>query len=161
MDLSVYNRVAMDVPKVAKWDEPPAMDSGAPMPAVYSDATGLTCAYVIGPTHSQSGSTAILRFEGVLYYAMGYPNDEVLKVHPLYANGLGFYGFHVVENSPLIADLDRRNQVHQRHVAGAYVKRFRHWIITFHDDTLEVVARNARFVRTSEKEPRLAAREYV
>lgn len=76
MDLSVYNRVAMDVPKVAKWDEPPAMDSGAPMPAVYSDATGLTCAYVTGPTHSQSGSTAILRFEGVLYYAMGYPNDE-------------------------------------------------------------------------------------
>ena len=58
-------------------------------------------------------STAVLHFEGVLYYAMGYPNDETLNAHPLYANGLGFYGFYVVENSPLIADLDRRNQVHE------------------------------------------------
>lgn len=68
------------------------MDTGAPMPSVYSDETGLTCAYVIGATHSESGSTAVLHFEGVLYYAMGYPNDEVLNAHPLYANGLGFYG---------------------------------------------------------------------
>ena len=116
------------------------MDAGAPMPAVYSDETGLTCAYVIGATHSESGSTAILHFEGVLYYGMGYPNDEALRAHPLYENGLGLYDFHVVENSPLIADLDRRNQVHNRHVAGNYLKRFRHWIITFHDETLEVVA---------------------
>lgn len=148
-------------PKVAKWGEPPAMDAGAPTPAVYSDETDLTCAYVIGPTHPQSGSTAILHFEGVLYYAMGYPNDEVLNAHPLYPNGLEFYAFHVVENSPLIADLDRRNQIHKQHVAGAYIKRFRHWIITFHDQTLEVVARNARFMRTSEKEPRLAVREHA
>jgi hypothetical protein len=145
--------------RIAKWDEPPAMDAGAPMPAVYSDETGLTCAYVIGPTHSESGSTAILYFEGVLYYAMGYPNDEALNAHPLYGNGLGFYDFHVVENSPLIADLDRRNQLHERHVAGNYLKRFRHWIITFHDETLEVVARNAQFVCTSEKKPGLAVRE--
>lgn len=92
---------------------------------------------------------------------MGYPNDEALNAHPLYAIGLGFYGFHVVENSPLIADLDRRDQVHGQHVAGDYMKRFRHWIITFHDETLEVVARNAHFVRTSEKEPSLAVREHA
>ena len=145
--------------KVAKWSEPPAMDSGAPVPAIYSDESGLTCAYVIGATHPESGHTAILHFKGVLYYAMGYPNDEVLNAHPLHANGLGFYGFYVIEDSPLIADLDRRNQVHKRHVAGAYIKRFRHWIITFHDETLEVVARDARFVRTSEKEPGLAVLE--
>jgi hypothetical protein len=98
--------------KVAKWADPPAMDSGAPIPTLYSDENGLTCAYVIGVTHPESGRTAILRFEGVLYYAMGYPNDEALNAHALYANGLAFYGFHVVENSPLIADFDHRNQVH-------------------------------------------------
>ncbi len=38
--------------------------------------------------------------------------------------------------------------------------RFRHWIITFHDETLEVIARDAHFVRTSEKEPRLAVLEH-
>jgi hypothetical protein len=148
-------------PKIAKWGEPPAMDAGAPMPAVYSHGTGLTCAYFIGATHSESGSTAVLHFEDVLYYAMGYPNDEALNAHPLYANGLGSYAFHVVENSAMIADLDRRNQVHEQHIPGAYMKRFRHWIITFHDETLEVVARNARFVRTCEKEPRLAVLEHA
>jgi len=137
------------------------MDAGAPMLAVYSDETGLTCAYVIGATHSESGSTAVLHFEGVLYYAMGYPNDEALNAHPLFAKGLGLYDFHVVENSPLIADLDRRNQVHERHVGGDYMKRFRHWIITFRDETLEVVATNARFLRISEKEPRLAVLEHA
>jgi hypothetical protein len=146
-------------PKVAQWIEPPAMNSGAPAPALCSDESGLTCGYVIGATHPESGRTAILRFEGVLYYAMGFPNDEVLHAHPLYANGLGFYGFYVIEGSPLIADLDRRNQEHKRHVTGAYIQRFRHWIITFHDETLEVVARDARFVRASEKPPRLAVRE--
>jgi hypothetical protein len=77
-------------PKVAKWVEPPAMDSGATTPAIYSDESGLTCAYVIGATHPESRHTAILHFEGVLYYAMGYPNDEALHAHPLYANRLGF-----------------------------------------------------------------------
>lgn len=149
------------IPSIVKWGEPPAMDSGAPLPTLYGDKTGLTCAYLIGPTHPESGSTAILHFEGVLYYAMGYPNDEALTAHPLYENGLGFYGFHVVENSPLVADLDRRNQIHNRHVAGAYIARFQHSIITFHDETLEVVARNARFVRTSGKEPGRAVREQV
>ena len=100
------------------------------------------------------GSTAILHFEGVLYYAMGYPNDEALNAHPLYAIGLGFYSFHVVENSPLIADLDRRNQVHERDVAGAYMKRFRHWIITFHDETLEVVAEKCSLHAQQREVPR-------
>jgi hypothetical protein len=146
-------------PKVAKWAEPPDMDSGAPIPAIYSDGRGLTCAYVIGATHPESGHTAILHFDGVLYYAMGYPNDEALKAHPLYTNGLGCYGFYAIENSPLIDDLDRRNRVHKRHVAGGYIMRFRHWIISFHDETLEVIARDARFVRTSEKAPEIAVRE--
>lgn len=147
-------------PKVVAWDEPPPMDTGASTPTVYSDENGVTCAYVIGATHSESGSTAILHFEGVLYYAMGYPNDQALNAHPLYASGLKFYGFHIVENSPVITDLDRRNQVHKRYVAEADTKRFRHWIVTFHDETFEIVARNARFVQSSKKEPGRAAREH-
>src|SRR6266481_4895007 len=135
------------------------MDSGAPTPAIYSHESGLACGYVIGATHPESGHTAVLHFDGVLYYAMGYPNDEALNAHPLYANGLGFYGFYVIKDSPLIAELDRRNQIHKRHVAGSYIERFHHWIISFHDETLEVVAKDARFVRISEKEPSLVVRE--
>ena len=78
------------IPKVVKWSEPPAIDAGAPVPAVYSDKTGLTCAYAIGATHPECGSTAILHFEGVLYYPLGYPNDEVLNAHPLLIVGIGY-----------------------------------------------------------------------
>ena len=46
---SVYNNVCHS--ESGQWGEPPAMDTGAPMPAVYSDETGLTCAYVFGATH--------------------------------------------------------------------------------------------------------------
>src|SRR5690242_12291858 len=114
------------------------MDAGAPMPALYSDITGLTCAYSIGAGHPHSGSTALLHFSVVLYYTMGYPNDEALTSHPLYGNRLKYYGFHLVSASPLIAELDRKNRVHERHVVGRYVKEFRHWVLTFHDETLEV-----------------------
>lgn len=135
------------------------MDSGVPMPAVYSDENGLTCAYIIGATHVQSGSTAVLHFDSVLYYAFGYPNDEALNGHPLYPHGLRHYDFQLVENSPLIADLDRRNQVHGGHVTGSYMRRFRHWVITFHDETFEVVAGGARVVRISVSQPGVAVRE--
>ncbi len=61
-------------PKITEWTEPPAMDAGAPMPAVFSDETCLTCAYLIGARHPEAGSTAILHFGGVLFYSMSYPN---------------------------------------------------------------------------------------
>ena len=132
------------------------MDSGAPAPALCSDETGLVCAYVTVPPKSES--TTVIRFEGLLHYEMGYPNDEALHAHPLYRFGLRPYGFYVVENSPLIAELDRRNEVQKRHVAGSYLKRFRHWVITFHDETLEVVARNAQVVGITALPPKVAAR---
>ncbi len=141
------------------WLDPPPMDTGAPMPAVYSDETGLTCAYFVGAKHHRSGSTALLHFEGVLYYAMGYPNDEALDAHPLYEHGLKHYGFHLISESPLIADLDRRNRMHEPHVVGRYQKDFRHWVVTFHDETLEVVGRSARVLGVTTIDPTTAVRQ--
>jgi len=43
---------------------------------------------VIAMSHPQSGPTAVLDFEGVLYYNMGYPNDEAFDAHPLSPYGL-------------------------------------------------------------------------
>ncbi|MGH9524383.1 MAG: hypothetical protein ACRD3E_17805 [Terriglobales bacterium] len=123
------------------------------MPVIYSDESGLTCAYVIGATHRDAGSTAVLHFDIVMYYAFGYPNDEALGSHALYPHGLAHYDFHSVMNSPLIAELDRRNEVHPRHIAGAYRERFRHWVITFHDETLEVIARDAHVARVTPLQP--------
>ena len=57
-----------------------------------------------------------------------------------------------VEDSPLIAQLERRNRVHPYHSAE-HLKRYRHWIITFQDDTLEVVGTIARVMGESEPPP--------
>ena len=62
------------------------MNAGAPSPALYSDETGLSCAYVIGAVHPESGSTAILHFDGFIT-RWATPNDEVLNAHPLYGKG--------------------------------------------------------------------------
>ncbi len=149
----------MPNPVITLWVEPPEMDSGAPKPAVYSDATGLICTYVTGVRHQEPGATAMLRFEGVLYYYMGYPNDEALQAHPLYKYGLKHYHFHLVSDSPLIEELDKRNRVHRQHVVGSYRCRFRHWILTFHDETLEVIARSAVVVGVTTDETSAAVRQ--
>lgn len=55
--------------------------------------------------HPESDFNGCTAPEGVLYYSMAYPNDEALKGHPLYSDGLGFYDVHLVKNSPLITVL--------------------------------------------------------
>jgi hypothetical protein len=115
------------------------MDTGAPCPAVHSNGSDLLCAYFINQTVATVGSVAILKFEGVLQYKFGYPNDEVLQGHPLYQFGLRHYGFFAIENSPLISEIEKQNECHHQHRPGIYA-RFRHWVVTFHDETLEVVA---------------------
>ncbi len=57
-----------------------------------------------------------------------------------------------VEDSPLVAQLERRNRVHPYHSAE-HLNRYRHWIITLHDDTLEVVGTIARVIGERELPP--------
>jgi hypothetical protein len=115
------------------------METGAPCPAVHSDGRDLLCAYFIYSTDIPFRSAAILKFEVVLQYRFGYPNDEALQGHPLYQFGLKQYDFFRVENSPLIFAIEKQNECHRQHRPGIYAK-FRHWVVTFHDETLEVIA---------------------
>jgi len=94
----------------------------------------------------------------MLYYAMGYPNDEVLHGHPLYEYGLEHYQFHLISDSPLLNELERRNQIHARHVKGMYSTKFSHWVITFHDETLEIVAASAAVAGVTKDHPAIAVR---
>jgi hypothetical protein len=138
-------------PHLVPWLEPPQMDPGSPSPAVRSDAHGLFCAYHTTESASDAG-TAVLRFEHVLQYRFGYPNDEALHGHRLFKFGLKHYGFYVVEHSPLIAEIDNQNRVHSAYRPGMYAK-FEHWIITFHDETLEVIALHAVIAGHSQLPP--------
>jgi len=107
---------------VHEWFEPPPMDPGAPLPSVRMVGNRLWVAYLRRAPDEATG--ALLRFDGVADYHFGTPNDERLHTHPLYAAGLGFYGFYEAHGSSRLVGREGK----------------RHWIVTFHDETLEVVA---------------------
>ena len=144
--------VAPQSPKLHAWLEPPQMDTGAPCPAIHSDEHRLLCAYYVSEEEVPVGKVAILRFDGVLQFRLGYPNDEALRGHPLAKHGLENYHAYFVENSHLIAEIENQNRLHRAFRPGMY-GRFRHWIVTFHDETLEVVALRAAIVGRSQLSP--------
>jgi hypothetical protein len=145
-------------PKLVRWTEPPPMEPGAPRPVVCSNGRGLFCAYFISPSAAPEGSVALLKFESVLQHRLGYPNDEALQGHPLYQFGLEHYDFFAVENSPLIDKIEKQNRCHSQHRPGIYA-RFRHWVITFHDETLEVIALRSVVLRLTRSSPDKAVSE--
>jgi hypothetical protein len=111
---------------VHEWSTPPKMDVGAPLPSVRPDGDCLWVAYL---RRDPTATGVILKFTGVSEYHFGAPNDERLHEHPLYAAGLGFYGFYEVRGSDRLRDQKKK-----------------HWIATFHDETLEVIADSATVV---------------
>jgi hypothetical protein len=130
-------------PQITFWQDPPRMETGAPEPCLLVLRPGtLYCAYFVSEASEDLtlGIVAILRFDVVLHHCFGYPNDEVLHSHLLYKNGLKHYHFHIVEPSPLIAEIEEQNRIHRQHRPGMYSSRFKHFLIAFHGETLEVVA---------------------
>jgi hypothetical protein len=147
--------IPQNKPQLVRWTEPPPMETGAPLAAVHSDGHDLLCAYVVNSTVAPARSIAVLKFEAVLQFRFGYPNDEALPGHPLYQFGLEYYDFFTVENSQLISEIEKQNECHHRHRPGIYAK-FRHWIVTFHDETLEVIALRANVSGRTELTPEKA-----
>ena len=115
------------------------MDVGSPEPAVYENHGTAWVAYRCNNTDFPglgSGASpnhpgfdeycAVLRFTGVESLTLGPPGNERLHEHPLYDAGLRPHSFHVVDDSDEAA-------------AGETA----HWIVTFNDETLEVVSEDA------------------
>jgi hypothetical protein len=149
-------------PVIKFWSEPPQMETGNPAPVVFCDAEDLLVAYWLhnpdfpgwnsGATFDHPGfqnKVAVLKFDGVTVFRFGYPNEEAIAGHPLHKYGLKWYGFHLVENSPLIEELAVQNKVHPRNNPASWTS-LRHWIITFHDETLEVVGKQASVFSVTE-----------
>src|SRR5215472_7277768 len=139
-------------PHLVEWLEPPQMDTGSPSPSVHWDGHRLLCAYRTEQGMIPSAITALVKFEHVLQFRFGYPNDEALHGHPLYNFGLRHYGFYLVEKSPLVAEIENQNRVHIHYKPGMYAG-FRHWIVTFPDEILEVIALRAAIVGHSQLPP--------
>jgi hypothetical protein len=127
-------------------------DTGAPMPVLISGLRTFVAFYLsihdplfdgtnpsIRDPRTDHG-IGVVKFKGVTSVKMGSPNDEVLNGHPLWGSGLEFYQAHGVRNSPWIRELMEINRVH----SGFHERNWsemRHFILTFHDETVECVAR--------------------
>ena len=141
--------------RVVELTDLPQSSTGAPLPLVLADEHNLLLSYLTSTPEPNSGgaqvrsvgpqspnqSVAVLRFQRPTAHMLGPPNDETLGGHPLASRGLSYYGaFEVIESS-WIRTLERMNSVHPRHNRNWFLEGKRHFILTFHDSTLECIAR--------------------
>jgi hypothetical protein len=82
----------------------------------------------------------LLVWKGPRFVSMGGPNDEALSSHRLYSKGLrGLRWVGIVEDSELIAMLERQNGVHERHNPARFASLV-HYVLPLKGDVVEVVA---------------------
>jgi hypothetical protein len=115
-------------------------DAGAPMPVLISGLRTFV-AFYLRDSEDDNG-IGVVEFKGVGSVKMGSPNDEVLHGHPLWGSGLEFYRAQEVRNSPWIRELIQLNRVHSNFRQSQWSEA-RHFILPFHDETVECAAREA------------------
>ena len=102
-----------------------------------------TSAVVLCYESAAAGDDGVIevRFDGYASVRMGHPNDEVLQGHPLYQRGLKFYAAHIVHGSPWLEEHRRINSVHPSHSNEKWAG-LSHYLLAFHDEVIEVLARH-------------------
>jgi hypothetical protein len=133
----------------------PASSGGSPLPVVLANDQALLVAYYIeSPAPAWNGTNprainpsvtedavAILDFGVARAHYFGPPIDEAFSGHPLASRGLSPYGAFEVRNSSWIRELVEINSVHPRHDPALF-SSLRHFVLTFHDEVFECVARD-------------------
>ena len=82
----------------------------------------------------------VLCWSGVRHQTIGGPNDEAISGHRLWKHGLeNVLWIGEVNNSKLIAGLEKQNRVHTYHSKDLFTGLV-HYIVRTKEDTVEVVA---------------------
>jgi hypothetical protein len=95
---------------------------------------------IVGPD-TDCEKCALVEVEGYLAFKFGPPSDEAISGHRLHKKGLAPYSSFEVVNSKWIAELETANRVHPHHRPERFAG-YRHIILTFHDSTLEFIAKS-------------------
>lgn len=133
------------------------LDAGAPLPHVLADGHSVFVVFylrassrvhdgttvAVADPHGTDEAVGLIEFTGVHSVSFGGPNDEALHGHPLHGHGLRPYAVHEVHGSRWITEAERINSVHPCHRPGWH-DTLRHFLITFHDETLECLAQDLR-----------------
>jgi hypothetical protein len=94
---------------------------------------------------SDSDAVTVAELVGCISVKFGFPNDEVLHGHQLYGAGLGYYQLHEVHNSAWLIELRSIEAVHD-HAAEVPFENAHHFVLTFHDSTVEAIASDVMLV---------------
>jgi hypothetical protein len=127
-----------DADTVVALDEPWLPDAGAPKPLLWQTERDAVVIYHPAISTRRADERVVLRFGGCLVAQFGYPNDEALPGHPLYPRGLTYYGLFEVLGSSWLTRLEEQSAV--SFPDASWSARLRHFIVTFHDSTLECLA---------------------
>lgn len=90
-------------------------------PALFSDTSVLFVSYQTRDYETFS----IVKFNQVFDHWLSSINDEGIGKHPQVKAGLKFYSFHEIINSPKTSQCK--------------ILKLKHWVVTFKDNTLDVI----------------------
>lgn len=121
----------MSSPQSSIWRDAPKF-TVPDLKALFWDSGDLLLCYAL--SHTSPLRYAIVRFNGVIDHRLSPINDQGIGKHPYAKAALQFYAFNEITGS---------RETIEWSVLGA-----RHWAVTFKDDTLDVVARDAEVVAT-------------
>jgi hypothetical protein len=117
----------MGTPVASIWGTAPELGITEP-PALVTDAEDLWLAYF----RAAGDLIAVVRFSGVIDHRLSPINDEGLGKHPYARAGLRFYSFNELKDS-------------DETLRWSGLKA-RHWVVTFKDNTLDVIATSGEVV---------------
>jgi hypothetical protein len=115
-------------------------DAGAPEPVLVASEDRTLIAFcaddgdVVDGTEIQTAE-----FVGCTAVKFGFPNDEVLNGHPLWGHGLEPYALHEVQDSIWLEQIRAIERVHPESRPTPFANA-KHFILTFHDTTMEAIA---------------------
>jgi len=120
--MSFFTR-KISTPTASIWSLAPEPAIPEP-PALITESNRLWLAYYRAV--DDEGAIAVVRFTGLIDHRLSPINDEGLGRHPYAGAGLQFYSFNELSGSP-----------ETLRWSGS---KARHWVITFKDNTLDVIA---------------------
>jgi hypothetical protein len=85
------------------------------------------------------GKVIVVELAGCTAVKFGFPNDEALHGHRLYAAGLNHRQLHEVLDSAWLTHVRTVEAAHSRAPEVPF-RNARHFVFTFHDSTLEAIA---------------------
>lgn len=114
------------------------INDGYPSPKIISDSYNL---YLNFKIDDENDDSITLKFINYHIYKMGFPGNETLCYHPYSIYGVNTSDIYLIKDSKWINELKEIDKNHPYHNEAKW-DSLNHYIITFHDDLFECIAKD-------------------